>query len=84
MCPCILDGYLSIVCEKVLCGSIIDWYGDELMQIKMTSSVANTCEEHRQIIGFPVKLLLERGDSVVIQFGGCCSSVGIVEVQGGM
>ena len=84
VCLCVLNGYLSVVCEKVLCGSIIDWHSDEAMLTKTTSSIANTCKEHGQIVGFPIKLLLERGDRLVVQFGGCRSGIGIIEVQDSM
>ena len=82
--PCVVNGYLSVVCEKVPCGSIVDWHGDELMPIKMLSLVMNTREEHSQIDSFPIELRLERGDSLVVQFGGCRSRIGIIEIQDGM
>ena len=81
---CVVNGDLSIVCENVLCGFIIDWHSDEMMPMKMPTLVMNTREEHDQIVGFSIEFRLERGDSLVVQFGGCRSCIRIVEVQDGM
>ena len=53
MCLCVFNGNLPVVSEKVLCLSIVDWHGDEMMPIEMVTSIANARKECGQIVAFP-------------------------------
>ena len=63
---------------------MVPFSSDETMPIETASSIAHVRKEDGQVVGFPVKLLFEGRDCLVVQFGSRRSSVGVVIVQDGM
>ena len=79
MCPCVLKGHLSIVCQDVPGSSIVDRHRDESLPIKTASSIVDASKEDGkedgQIVSLTIEFLFEERDGFVVEFGGRRSRV---------
>ena len=66
VCPCVLEGNLSVVGEQVPSRSIVDWHGGEPLPIEMASTIPNACEEDRQVVGFSIEFPFKRRNHFVV------------------
>ena len=84
MCPGVVQRHLPVVGEQVPCRAVVDGDGDEAVPVEAPSSVAHAGEKDSQVVGLSIEFVIERGDGFVVELGGRCAGVRVIEVEDGV